>query len=233
MTKMIVLLALIAAVAAVPAADAYVTIDGLISVNHSFATYLRGAENHGDWLGVGYQYSMPSAIGFAAGNQLNDSAAGAPRDGSWIQEFSGGGGVWTGQGTIFDLGFASSVVDVFPFIDHATPPETELQEGTEFRVYGSNNLTDWYAADWTTTWTQGYRADAIYDNYTSRWQWGSGYRFVGIVSGNSETNFLSDDSEIDAVGAPVPEPASLLLLGGGALGMVGAYLPSRRKARRG
>lgn len=58
-------------------------------------------------------------------------------------------------------------------------------------------------------------AATAYDDFTSRWQWAGEYRYVGIVAGNPETGYLSPDAEIDAVGAPVPEPQTLLLLGAG------------------
>lgn len=216
-------------------AEAYTTHIGTITLNHTFGTYLRGADDHGDWTGAGYGYSMPSTIGYAAGNTIYDTSNGAALDGSWIQETGGGFGSWQGQGTIWDLGFASSSVDVFPFIDHADPPETPLQEGTEFRIYGSNDLGNWFAAVWTDSWTQGYNAATIYDDYTSRWSFGaSAYRYVGLVAGNPELNFNSFDAEIDAVGVarPIPEPATMLLLGGGLLGLAGARARRRWASTR-
>lgn len=216
---------------ATTAANAYTTHAGTITVNHVFGTYLRGADANGDWTGAGYGYSMPSTIGYTAGNTIYDTANGAALDGSWVQETGGGFGDWQGQGSIWDLGSASSWVDVFPFIDHADPPaETPLEEGTEFRVWGSNDLNNWFAAEWTDTWVQGYNAATIYDDHTSRWNFQGAYRFVGIVAGNPELDFNSFDAEIDAVGVaqPVPEPTSLLLIGGGLLGLAVARTRKRK-----
>lgn len=216
---------------ATTAANAFTTHSGTITVNHVFGTYLRGAEDHGDWTGAGYNYSMPSTIGYTAGNTIYDTANGAALDGSWVQETGAGFGNWSGQGSIWDLGVASSSVDVFPFIDHADPSGTALQEGLEFRVWGSNDLSSFFAADLTDTWDQGYNAATDYDDYTSRWQFQTPYRFIGIVAGNPEVNYDSFDAEIDAVGfaQPVPEPTSLLLIGGGLLGLAVVRV-RRRKA---
>jgi hypothetical protein len=217
------------------AAEAYTVDPGLIPVNHVFGTYLRGAEANGDWTGAGYGYSQPSSIGDLSANTIFDTGNGAVRDGSWIQENSGAYGfandTWDGVGSIWDLGAASSVIDVFPFIDHVTTGETALQEGTEFRVFGSNDLSNWTAASFGETWAQGYNAATIYDDYASRWSFGrSAYRYVGIEAGNWETKFDSGDSEIDAVARPVPEPASLFLLGGGMVGLAGLARRRRKGA---
>lgn len=196
-------------------AHAYVTTVGTLPINHSFGTYLRGAEFSGDWLGSGYNFTQLSAIGGIAGNTIYDTTNGAYRNGSWVHETDGGYGAWYGQGSIWDLGTASSVVDVFPFIDHVFGGETELLEGTEFRVYGSNDLANWTAASLAQVWTDGYDASQIYDNYASRWQFTTAFRYIGLVAGNPETGYNSGDAEIDAVGRPlpVPEPGSLALLG--------------------
>ncbi len=206
------------------AATAYVIIDGLLSVDHRFGVYLSGAENSGDWAGVGYEFlGLPSTIGFLAGNQLDDSAVGAALPGSWVHEVEGvpGAGRWHGQGSIWDLDLPVRVIDVFPFIDHAEP--SPFLEATEFRVWGSNDRASWVAADFTAAWSLGYRADAVYDDFTSRWEWADEYRYVGIVSGNPETGYLSDEAEIDAVGAPVPEPKTLLLIGAGLIAFAAGY----------
>jgi hypothetical protein len=212
-------------------AQAYTTHVGTIHVNHVWGTYLRGGDAHGDWTGAGYGYSMPSTIGFAAGNTIYDSANGAALNGSWVQEAEGGNGQWLGQGTMWDLGFASTTVDVFPFIDHVGDGETAVQEGTEFRVWGSNDLVNWFQGSWTDSWTDGYNAAAIYDDYTSRWAFGDAYRYVGIVAGNGEVDYYSGDAEIDAVGVaqPVPEPKSLLLIGASLIG-IGAVFAGKRIA---
>jgi hypothetical protein len=213
-------------------AQAYTTHTGTINVNHTWATYLRGAEAHGDWTGAGYGYSMPSTIGYTAGNSIYDTSNGAGLDGSWVQEYNGGGGQWSGQGSIWDLGVASSSVDVFPFIDHVGGGETAVQEGTEFRVWGSNDLTSWIQGTWTDSWTDGYNAATIYDDHTSRWDFGSSYRYVGIVAGNGEVGYYSDDAEIDAVGVaqPIPEPTSILLIGAGLVGMGIVHIRKRKSA---
>ena len=217
------LIALAALILTLPGvASAYVTINGTINVNHSFATYLRGADAHGDWTGAGYNYSMPSGIGFLAGNHVNDN-------GSWVQEAA----IRAARGQRrLHLGFRIRLARRrrLPVHRPCQSGETALQEGTEFRVYGSNvlNAPVWNAATWTASWTDGHIGNQIYDDYTSRWEFNSGYRYVGIVAGNPEANFLCEDAEINAVATPVPEPASLILLGGGLLGI--AAVRRRKKA---
>ena len=112
---------------------------------------------------------------------------GGPRDGGWGVESGNQGGAWDGNGTIWDLGFRSEVVDVFPFTDEAGVSAGVFRSATGLRVWGSNDLLTWEQADLATVWEQGYRADAVYDDYTSRWSWASAYRYVGIVAGNPQT----------------------------------------------
>ena len=203
-------------------AGAYVIHDGTLAVNHVFGQYLDGAEYNGYWLGHDNAYAGPSAIGFSAGNSIFDSALGDLYDGSWVQDYSGPWGlvdqVWNGVGAVWDLGTPSATVDVFPFVDHG---EIAFEEGTEFRVFGSNDLSVWTAATFEETWTGGYNPVTVYDDYTSRWRFGGqAFRYVGLESGNWETLFDSADCEIDAVARPVPEPGTVWMLG---LGLVLAW----------
>lgn len=218
-------LAVAALVLLVPGvAGAYTTYGGTISPSGIFATYLSGGEDSGDWDGVSdYGYTQPS---------LNPTPGDA-FDSSWIQETSAGYGVWSGQGMIFDLGSAQSVVTVFPYIDHVGTGESELVEGTEFRVYGSTGSSAagvWTAATWDAVWVDGVSAAVKHDNYVSQWSFATPYRYIGIVAGNPETGFASFDAEINAIAAPVPEPSSLYLLSGGLLGLAGVSRRLRKKA---
>jgi hypothetical protein len=218
------LLALVALVLLVPGvAGAYTTYGGTISPSGGFATYVSGAEDSGDWDGItNYGYTQPS---------LNPTPGNA-FDNAWIQDTSAGFGVWNGQGLIFDLGSAQSVVTVFPYIDHVGTNESELLEGTEFRVYGSNSsnpLGSWTAANWDAVWVDGVSAAVRHDNYVSQWSFATPYRFIGIAAGNPETGYASFDTEINAIAAPVPEPSSLYLLGGGLFGLAGVSRRLRKK----
>ncbi|MEE2665627.1 MAG: thrombospondin type 3 repeat-containing protein, partial [Myxococcota bacterium] len=179
------------------------SIPGVVPLDHQFGSYLTGAEGSGDWSGVGYGSETPSGIFLAAANQLDDAAAGGPRDGGWVSESGNQGGSWDGNGTIWDLGLRSEFVDVFPFTDQAGAAAGVFLSATSLRVWGSNDLLTWEEADLDTVWQQGYRADAVYDDYTSRWSWPSAYRYVGIVAGNPQTGVLAPEAKIDALGAPL------------------------------
>ena len=181
-------------------------ISGFLPLDHELGSYVTGADSSGDWSGIGYGSTSPSGIYLAAANQLADALAGAPRDGSWVSESGNQEGVWDGNGIIFDLGFRSDVVDVFPFTDEAGAAAGVFLSATALRVWGSNDLLTWEEADLETVWEQGYRLDAVYDDYTSRWSWASSYRYVGIVAGNPQTGVLAPEAKVDAVGAPLSVP---------------------------
>jgi hypothetical protein len=181
-------------------------ISDFLPLDHELGSYVTGAEGSGDWSGIGYGSTSPSGIYLAAANQLADALAGAPRDGSWVSESGNQGGTWDGNGIIFDLGLRSDVVDVFPFTDEAGAAAGVFLSATAFRVWGSNDLVTWEEADLETVWEQGYRLDAVYDNYTSRWSWASSYRYVGLVAGNPQTGVFAPEAKVDAVGVPLSVP---------------------------
>ncbi len=219
------MLAIAAVAVLVPGiAGAYTTYGGTISPSGGYATYLSGAENSGDWDGfTNYGYTQAS-VNLTPGDAL---------DNAWIQDTSAGFGVWSGQGLVFDLGSAQSVVTVFPFIDHVGTGESELLEGTEFRVYGSNSpnpMGSWTAANWDAVWVDGISTAFVHDNYVSQWSFTSPFRYIGIAAGNPETGYASFDTEINAIAAPVPEPTSLYLMSGGLLGLAGVSRRIRRRA---
>lgn len=147
-------------------------------------------------------------------------------DGLWVKLFNKAG--W------WDLGTAENTVAIFASLDHGP----NLGGGLEFQVWGSNSL--WGSPVEMVTLSQVYldgwrpynsSEDSngngwLSDDITGLFTFNGSYQYITIVAWGGTWN----DTEIDAVAAAhIPEPATLLLLGSGLLGM-GAF--ARRRFRK-
>jgi len=138
-------------------------------------------------------YVKPSPKGIAgAADEL---------DWHWIQGFP-----------IYDLHFPTNIVFMFPTGDHGPYP----QDNVEAQVYGASSIDGpWVKASLTNVFRDGwvdYRNDGgasiEADDYASEWRFPNNamYRYVKL---DQRAYGPDGDMEVDAVGAPIPEPSSL------------------------
>lgn len=217
--------------------DAQILDEGTFNTtNVGFGTY------YGNNLGCsGFSYADGTYNYWCGGESLSTySARGNDLDWQWLQDTGDGGTSWT-QGNVWDLGGLANKVAVFPIIDHGPLP----QEAIEYSVYLSNNQyatsigtdgnTDWVLAELSKVYLEGWDVSQIADGFSTLWvlPGNAEFRYVNVFSGGPGALFRDGDDEIDAVAGfrvnntpsnptnPVPEPSTMLLLGGG-IGLIAA-----------
>jgi len=218
--------------------------DGLWSdpAGFSLGTYVKGASGLGGSPDPNVlAYNGATVDGTFAGNAN-------ALDFFWVQDTGNtmdfGGGIVGGrpsQGIIWDLGGQANQAVVFVQVDHGPLPG-EVMENTAW-LSNDPNAPDnqWVQAEVERIYLEGWSPTLshIVDGYTVVYKLPGNqtFQYVSVTWGGPGSFHQDGDNEIDAVGGltaqgaglqAIPEPTTMVLLGLGAIGLLGARLRRRK-----
>ena len=213
-------------------------------------SYVKGAD------GLGGGPTLSEVLNWN-GATLGSFAANANGlDFYWVQDTGNGmtfpdgsTGGRPSQGIIWDLGGPANQAAVFVYVDHGPVPG-EVLENTAWLSNDPNALdAGWTQAFLTHVYGYGWSGDPdadgfpdIADGMVAVYRLPdplATFRYVSVTHGGPGAILRDGDNEIDAVGGltaggggvgTVPEPATMTLLGGGLLGLVGVYRKKFKKS---
>jgi hypothetical protein len=186
----------------------------------------------GGCIGQSFDSTGTGSYAYACGATTLTTAANSI-DNLWFQS-SG----TVGQ-TVFDLGFDATKAAVFNTIDHGPLPG----EAIESTVYLSNDQVTWTQAVVERVWLEGFESNTgiLWDGFVYAVGTGTSdtFRYASVIHGGPGALINDGDDEINGLmglqadftpppTSSVPEPATLLMMGSGLIGM--AFM--RRKLKR-